>query len=201
VEIVSVPLHGTLMDPATNLTLKAGDVLATGLVWPSVSQVGIVYTGEEGYFNQPSSAWDGSSLTTALSRDSAPTDSFVFRVVSQTDAFASTAVTQRVAVVNVNDASVLRDPANASSLFIYAYTFYSFNNEDYDREARPHVLQLAGLSVVESDEDDLDAVTSYLRKFLLSIPATNVNLHRRQVARMCTCLACALNFTTSRVFF
>jgi hypothetical protein len=152
VEIVSVPSHGSLMDPATNLTLKVGDVLATGLAWPSVSQVAIIYTGEAGYFNQPSSVWDGSSLGTA-------TDSFTFRVAAATDGsgLQSLAVTQSIAVVNVNDAPVLTGPTiNGSSSFSLSATNYAYG---FEGEAKyPQILMMAGLRLTPDSDGDVDFI-------------------------------------------
>jgi hypothetical protein len=140
------------MDPATNLTLKVGDVLATGLVWPSVSQVRIVYTGEAGYFNQPSSVWDGSSLGTA-------TDSFTFRVAAATDGsgLQSLAVTQSIAVVNVNDAPVLTGPTiNGSSSFSLSATNYAYG---FEGEAKyPQILMMAGLRLTPDSDGDVDFI-------------------------------------------
>jgi len=160
------------MDPKTNLTLKIGDYLATGLAWPSVSQVGVVYTGEDNYFNEPSTAWDGSALT-ALSSDSSSSDAFTFRVVSQIDGFTSKPATQSLPVVNVNDASVVHGPLNASSLSIFAYSAF-YDNLEYDRESPPHVLELAGLSVTTAD-GNVDAVNAVYQFARLTIKESGTN--------------------------
>jgi len=158
VEILSLPSHGSLTDPTTNLNLNVGDYLATGLVWPNTSQVGVVYTGVKDYFNLPNTEWDGSTLA-ALSSDSSYNDAFSFRVVSKSDGFTSKPAAQSLTVVNVNDASEVLGPLNASSLSIYAYSAF-YDNLDYDREARSHVLDLAGLSVTTAD-GNVDAVRVY----------------------------------------
>ena len=158
VEILSLPSHGSLTDPTTNLNLNVGDYLATGLVWPNTSQVGVVYTGVKDYFNLPNTEWDGSTLA-ALSSDSSYNDAFSFRVVSKSDGFTSKPAAQSLTVVNVNDASEVLGPLNALSLSIYAYSAF-YDNLDYDREARSHVLDLAGLSVTTAD-GNVDAVRVY----------------------------------------
>ncbi len=59
VRIVRLPLYGSLKDPATGALLKVGDDLATVLAYPATQNVAIQYIGNVGYFNSPSTDWDG----------------------------------------------------------------------------------------------------------------------------------------------
>jgi hypothetical protein len=149
VAILSVPQHGSLVDPATNLTLKAGDILATGLEWPSVSQVGVIYTGEKDYFNQPNTAWDGSSIDSG-------TDSFTFRVETSDDSgLHSPAATQEIAVINVNDPSILFGPGKNGSFEIFA-TSLSYGFEE--RPDYPQILTIEDLELIPDGDEDVDLI-------------------------------------------
>lgn len=141
-------MNGRLVSPL-GTTLRVGDSLS-GAMSISNYDVGLHanYIGNKFFFNIPSVAWNGTTLSSTL-------DSFDFIVYSESGA-ESTPATQYVSVLNVNDPTDLGYKRNADG-YISVYQYGLSPSSD----SNPTVTVLSGFSLLEFDKN-VDVIRAHV---------------------------------------
>lgn len=125
VRVSSVPLHGSLFDPADPLRtpLAAGDTLSSCFKNYS-ARVDIGYNASSHFFTWPSSDWHGISLAAPFGA----CDTFKWGLYAEEDGSLSEVISQNVSVLNRNSATTVQYNDDGGGITVRPIAYWGDNS-------------------------------------------------------------------------